>query len=381
VRDEPQLDWSLDQRLALDTISEWLKGPAQILTFGGLAGTGKTTLIREVVREVSNVAVVAYTGKAVSVLRRKGIREARTLHWLMYQFVGENEDKDPIFRRRASLQRGNAYEGYQPAPALVIVDEASMIDERMHRDLEALATKILYVGDHGQLQPIGYDPGLMRDPNIRLEQIHRQAEGSQIITYAHNLRQGNDPFDWTRPEPGDELQITNRWPDDIHTYDAVLVGYNGTRHYLNKIIREAKGHKSLLPEPGETLMCLANNSRLGIFNGMQVVVKSCEQTDKETAYLRFLDDENYDRHIAIYLPQLGSSEKFQREEHVRESYGLFDWGYVLTCHKSQGSQWDRVCVIEGDIRNWNVARWRYTAATRAAKQLTYVVEKRKLPWS
>lgn len=374
------IDFSPDQEVALQAVREWMQTHEQTLTFGGFAGTGKTTLVKEVIRNEGNVAVVAYTGKAVSVLRRKGVKKAKTLHSLMYQVAGEDDEGDPIFKRRMSLGRQTDW-GYEPPPDLVIVDEASMINKRMHEDLEALAPKILYVGDHGQLQPIGYDPGLMRDPTIKLEKIHRQAEGSEILRYAHHLRQGNDPLDVEKPAEDADVQIANRWPDDLHTYDTVLVGFNGTRHYLNKLIREERGFTGIMPQPGETLICLANNPHFGIFNGLQVVVKDCEPRDKETAWLRFIDFEGFDRQVPIYLPQLGSSEKFQREDLIRENYGLFDWGYALTVHKAQGSEWDRVCVIEKIHPGWGEARWRYTAATRAAKKLTYVVEKRKLPWA
>lgn len=383
MRDQPaDIEFSEDQQQVLKAVDEWFNTSEQTLTFGGYAGTGKTTLIKELARTFNRIAVVAFTGKAVSVLRRKGVRQAETLHSLMYQPVGEDEEGDPIFTRRQTLARyySDGYE-YAPEPDLVIVDEASMINERMHNDLEILARKILYVGDHGQLQPIGYDPGLMCDPTLRLEQIHRQAEGSAILQYAHHLRQGNDPFDWTKPSPESDVQISNRWPDNLHEFDTVLVGFNGTRHYLNKVIREARGFEGVLPQRGETLICLANNAHFGIFNGLQVTVNDCEQRDEETAYLRFTDFSGFDRQVPIYLPQLGTSEKFQREELIRENLGLFDWGYVLTCHKAQGSEWDNVCVIESIHKGWNEARWRYTAATRAAKKLTYVVEKRKLPWA
>lgn len=375
------LDFSPDQAIALATVREWMKTDQQTMTFGGLAGTGKTTLVKEITRTIPNVAVVAFTGKAVSVLRRKGVRQAETLHRLMYRPVGEDEEGDPIFTRRVSLARySSGDDDYEPAPDLVIVDEASMINRRMHEDLELLARKILYVGDHGQLQPIGYDPGLMLDPIIKLEKIHRQAEGSEILKYAHHLREGNDPFDWSEPTLESDVQISNRWPDKLHEFDTVIVGFNGTRHYINKLIREVREFQGVLPQRGETLICLANNAGFGIFNGLQVIVNDCERRDEETALLRYTDFYGFDRQVPIYLPQLGSSEKFQREELIRENLGLFDWGYVLTCHKSQGSQFDNVCVIEGIHPGWNEARWRYTAATRAAKKLTYVVEKRRLPW-
>lgn len=361
--------FSEDQTRALSRIRSWLDTDDQILTFGGLAGTGKTSLIKEVTRTIEReVDVVAYTGKAVSVLRGKGVN-AFTLHSLIYLVAGEDDEGDPIFKSRTFVDS-----------QLVIVDEASMINRTMHEDLERLVPKILYVGDHGQLQPIGYDPGLMDDPDIRLEQIHRQAAQSPILQYAHHLRINGDPFDWPKPNPDGEVRILNRWPDDLHEYDVVLVGYNATRHYLNKVIRERRNYRGVVPNEGETLICLQNHRRLGLFNGLQIQVVKVEQVDDSSARVWWLDDMDRMRETPIYLPQLGSSEKHQRDEKVRDAYGLFDWGYAMTTHKSQGSEWDRVCVVEGIAGSWDASRWRYTAVTRAAKQVCYVVEKRQLPW-
>lgn len=372
---KPTLDLSPDQERALTAIDAWMGSTNQILTFGGFAGTGKTTLIKEVVSKYPHANIVAFTGKAVSVLRRKGVGRAQTLHSLLYTVLGENDDGDPIFQART----------YLDGVSLVIVDEASMINRYMHNDLEAAAPKILYVGDHGQLEPIGYDPGLMKEPTIRLEKIHRQAGDSAILRFAHKLRTGMDPFDWYEggaeyQETEDEVQLANRWPKDIEMYDSVLCGFNGTRHYLNKVIRQKRGFSGVLPNPGERLICIHNHRGYGIFNGLHITVDSCEQLDSQEAAVHWTDFEGKARQTLMYLPQLGSSDKHSRDEHIRETYGLFDWGYAMTVHKAQGSEWDHVCVVEGLHGSWNAARWRYTASTRAAKSLTYVVEKRRLPW-
>lgn len=342
--------------------------------------THNTTLIKQLMAHVPYAEIVAFTGKAVSVLRAKGVYNAKTLHSLIYLPAGEDDEGDPIFKRRAKIDA-----------QLVIVDEASMINRRMHEDLEFLARKILYVGDHGQLEPIGYDPGLMHDPFIRLEKIHRQAADSPILQFAYHLRQGGDPFDrnWAKGKAAplrgryvvgdhDDVIVSHSWPNDISTFDTVIVGFNGKRHYLNRMIREERGFEGLLPKVGETLICLHNHRDFGIFNGMQVVVEKCEQRNQEVAELHWIDEDNKKRHVPIYLPQLGTSEKFSRDEYLRTSFGLFDWGYSLTCHKAQGSEFDRVCVIETQHKGWDPARWRYTASTRAAKELYYVVEGRRL---
>ncbi len=396
----PDMALSPDQANAMSQIQTWLQSPEQILTFGGYAGTGKTTLIRQVLALCPGAAVVAFTGKAVSVLQRKGIAEARTLHSLIYEMAGGHDD---YWYQRECI--GCAWEGrvddckedgtlcpecnnvvrrpsapplaFRPVERIhhkvVIVDEASMINKQLHEDLERLAPKILYVGDHGQLEPIGYDPGLMKNPTVRLEKIHRQAEGSEIVRFAHYLRRGGDPTQWA---PSPEVVVARRVENE-HEYDVVLCGFNNTRQYYNREIRSKRGYTGSLPNPGEILICLHNNRELGVFNGMQITVDKCyvNQRDPNGALVVYRDFSGQECEIPIYRPQLGSTEKHHHDPKARKKYGLFDWGYVLTCHKSQGSEWDKVCVIEETHSGWNGPRWRYTASTRAAKELTYVVQR------
>lgn len=357
------LNFSEDQENALHRIRQWLNGSSSALTLGGYAGTGKTTLINQLCRERPGTHVCAFTGKAVSVLKGKGVRQAKTLHSALYRPAGETDEGDPIFKAH-----GN------PINGLVIVDEASMINERLHADLEDSASKILYVGDHGQLEPIGYDPGLMKNPQIRLEKIHRQAGNSQIIHFAHHLREGGSAGRW---DASDEVSLTP--PSDFSKFDAILCGYNKSRLGFNDLVRYHRGYSSEkspqpggLPNLGETLICLQNNKEMGIFNGMQVVLTSVDRVSDKSAQVGFIDADGFRRTVTIYLPQLGSLIPHWKPEGMRDAYGFFDWGYALTTHKSQGSAWDNVCVIEQSHGSWNMARWRYTAATRAAKTLTFL---------
>ena len=377
---------SVDQAEALKEMLAWVDDPKrQVMTFGGYAGSGKSTLIREFVNRVGaqRVQVASYTGKAVSVLRSKGLVQARTLHNLLYRPVGEDDETgDVIFQAKSRIDGD-----------LVVVDEASMVNDRLHRDLLSVAAKVLYVGDHGQLEPIGGNPGLMKNPDIRLEKIHRQAASSPILPFAHALREGVEPLSYVPlclgcqdlgrkgacPEHGASMRVDNRWPQDLHKYDAVIVAKNAYRRYLNNHIREMRKFEGPIPCPGEILICLANNKDLGIFNGLQIEVIHFTKTSDLQGLVTFQEETSgIMRHVPLWLPQLGSTEQYQRDGDIWQNYGLFDWGYALTAHKSQGSQWKRGCVIEKDMpHNWNLPRWRYTAATRFSEELFYVVEGRK----
>lgn len=349
------MEFSEDQKVALAAVHGWLTRREQTLTMGGYAGTGKTTLIRELVRS-QRATVCAYTGKAVSVLRDKGVHDAMTIHSLLYKPAGTNDDGDPIFVPKGAEVRG-----------LTIVDEASMINRQLHEALEEACEKILYVGDHGQLEPIGYDPGLMKEPEIKLEKIHRQAEGSEIIRFAHFLREGNRPGCWHFG-----ADVSDVVPQNFSNFDALIVGLNATRHKFNAYVRHHRGFSGDLPNAGETLICLQNNRDLGIFNGMQIVVDEIEQLNETSARVWFWDSNQFKRSVPIYLPQLASGEKYFRDDGIRELFGFFDWGYTLTCHKAQGSEWKNVCVVEETYGGWDLQRWRYTAVTRASEKLTYM---------
>lgn len=252
---------------------------------------------------------------------------------------------------------------------LIIVDEASMISARLLDDLESYGKKVLLVGDHGQLEPIGSNPKVMLHPDVRLEQIHRQAAGSSIIKFAHVLREGRNPAQWVGVDR-ESVHIRPGFPDDPAAFDVVICGFNKTRVRLNRQIREDRGFSGSRPVEGEWVICLRNNHDMGVFNGQRFRVVGV----KETAGLHTLslvDEDDAKFKDIPYAP-----EQFGRESTdltINRSKCLFDWGYALTAHKSQGSEWDRVAVIEEIGQSWSAARWRYTASTRAAKELHYYV--------
>lgn len=373
---------SPDQQRAFDEILNWYRAESgQTLTFGGYAGTGKTTLVRELVAALrgQTIAICAPTGKAAAVLRQKGVH-ASTVHRLIYapsqvceacdRHVAEDEpcptcetdDHLTVRFARVPLLECD----------LIIVDEASMLDKHVVEDLESFGVRILYVGDHGQLEPVGDDPGLMAHPHVVLEQIHRQAADSPIIQFAHMLRQGHRPAVWT--SEGD-VQVRRGLKNvDLSTYDVVLCGFNTTRVAVNARIRQRRGYEGV-PGVGERLICLQNDSDLGIYNGMTATVTRLRKTSDDVFVLDFEDDVGAAFYkIPVLREQFGKERK---PKHRVRDVALFDWGYAMTCHKAQGSQYRNVAVLDQVSSRWNAARWRYTAATRAAEKLDYFLSVRR----
>lgn len=383
-----------EQRQAVEAAVQCLTGEGNLtLTIGGYAGTGKTTIIRTVLEDLAkhrnkmgrlpHIPVAAFTGKAVSVLRKKGIHSAQTLHSLMYHVV-EDRDGKPVFTKRVTLdEEGRKVVG-------IIVDEASMLNESLYNDLLSYGLPVVFVGDHGQLEPIGDNPNVMQDPDIRLETVHRQASGSPILKLAHAFRQGA-PVRWETVPKGCGLQRLPKVKalQQCSSYDVILCGFNKTRRMLNERVRHQLGRQEVV-EKGERLICLRNNRQRGVFNGMAMTVMEVvdEYTIQNTAgdqvhchQLVAVDDEGRERGILAYLVRKDDNPGKLNLKYWGEGDAdypmelvMVDYGYAITVHKSQGSEFDKVLVME-EIwhQKWDARRWRYTAATRASQELTWVV--------
>lgn len=357
---EPRMELTEEQERAVEAFGELYRNryrsSGSRLVIGGYAGTGKTTIIRAIVDTYGSrdLAVCAPTGKAAHVLRTKGV-DACTLHSLIYTPRGQDADGNVIFKRN-----GN------PMPRVVICDEASMLSVQLVQDLSRAVKHVLYVGDHGQLEPIGDDPGLMANPDIRLESIHRQAEGSPIIAFAHHVRLGHEPRTF-----GPEARVQHGWTPDLADFDVVIVGFNDSRQKVNAWVRKRRGYEGPLPNVGEQIICLRNNADLEVWNGMTGVVTAIDGYRNRLS----VDTDDGPRHdLPFDSTQFGarSTLPYVKPRKGRVAKTLWDFGYAVTCHKYQGSSEKRVAVVDEVASSWSGERWRYTASTRASLNLRWV---------
>lgn len=382
ILEKPQQD-------AVQMITEWFKkANKQPFVLAGLAGTGKTTIVKYFMDKLNlhpdDVAFVAYTGKAALVLTSMGT-PARTIHKLIYQAEEHPITKEVIFKKITKLDK---------PLKLIVVDEASMVDETIQSDLESFNVPIIYIGDHGQLPPVQGISKLMLNADIKLEKIHRQAEGNPIIFLAKMARLGAK-LPYKQFGPGVvKMSMRDVTPRLLMDVEQVLCGKNATRHKLNQRIRAILGKATPKVTVGDRVICLRNNWQKGYINGMTAVVKRIYDFDKssvkEEDYWRFhTDQQAFDIDCDHSLGEFADEEDSNILKNIPYDAGVFshqqspdmknrciepfDYAYAITVHKAQGSQYTSCMVIEEYLGDSQLhKKWLYTAITRAAQGLILV---------
>jgi exodeoxyribonuclease-5 len=343
----PKFKLTDEQQAVVDPLAKLEK---QVQTLGGLAGSGKTTVVSFLQKKLPGFACCAFTGKAADVLRSKGV-DASTIHSLIY-VPQETKGKKgpPVFVKKPSIPvRG------------IIVDEASMVGRDVYADLISYNLPIIFVGDHGQLEPVGEDLYLMANPDYRLETIHRNA--GDIAKFAHHLRSGQSSKTYGECE---KVIVIPKPQCAYHLLevDQIICAKNATRVAINKYIRQLKGIERDYPIIGDRVISLRNSRRHSIFNGSQGTVYRVGDR-KLTVVLSNGARVALDYHV----------DTFNREKVDHELDGHpFDYAYAVTCHKAQGSEWMKVLVLEQVCGGWDHKRWAYTAASRAKEKLIWVTD-------
>jgi exodeoxyribonuclease V len=374
------MSWSPQQDAAIKAVRDWLadKRAPQIFRLFGFAGSGKTTLAKHLAADVrGHVLYACFTGKAALVLRKKGCEGAGTIHGLIYK--PQQDEVTGEYTFKLNPDSGAAYAG------LVIIDEVSMVGEELARDLLSYGTKVLVLGDPAQLPPVkGEGFFINAQPDVMLTEVHRQAAENPIIRMSMDIREGRGLKSGTY---GDSVvvrraDVERDWLQDrVLGADQLLCGLNRSRQTFNGRIRELKGlvgaEALWVPVPGDRLVCLRNNREKNLFNGglWNVEGGSMSHGRKHVnTRIKSLDEEDMPP-IDVSTPVeffTGTEKDLDWKE--RRKADEFTYGWALTCHKAQGSQWDNVIVFdESRTFREDAAKWLYTAVTRAAERVTVVV--------
>ena len=373
------------------------KSREKYTVISGYAGTGKSTLVRFIIDALDvdedKVAYATYTGKAAEVLRKKGNPNAMTLHRLLY---------DSIPRQGGGFIR---IPKKQLDYSIVVVDEVSMVPKTMVDMLLAHRIYILFLGDPFQLPQIDKKEThtLLDKPHIFLDQVMRQAAESEIIQLTMKIRNGEDiPFMHGKEvivAPKAEL-VTGH----LTWADIIICATNKTRHNMNRQKRELLGYSGVL-QTGERIIVKRNywedcdEDGNALVNGtVGTVANPYESFVRIPSYIKN-DRRDLPLIGCIFTPDGGKSfDTFEIDkDYLLKEEPCVDWrvsyqlgklkpkigdilpkqatyGYALTCHAAQGSEFDKVLVIEESFPfdKTEHQRWLYTAATRSAEKLVLV---------
>lgn len=406
---------SHEQLTAETRIKGWLSGSDQIFMLGGYAGTGKTYLMGHIINSVGyhaghEILCCAPTGKAASVLMSKlNGKDVSTVHSLIYAPMGEDTGKlealldklvkDPenetltkeieVEKRRISSKpvsfQISGKDKVLPGQ-LVIIDEASMVSDEMFHDLVATGAKLMFVGDPGQLPPVGSGGWFIKAKyDVVLEEVQRQALESPIIRLSMDVRNSNlKKSQYSYPDckicDKSEVPISD-WLDS----DQVITGTNASRRRINRFFRKQLKHneKGDLPQISEKIICLKNSKPVkGIsnryINGVQgSVIKSAHYDEKGDLRMSIFYESNilediavYDYHFLQHYETARAIDPFFMRRDLKE----FDYAYAITVHKSQGSEWNSVIIADDKMQQFKKdfrKRWLYTAITRAKEKLIW----------
>ena len=311
-------------------------------------------------------------------LRKKGVEGAQTIHSLIYTAVEDEETGEVSFKLSDDSPAAEA--------GLIVLDEVSMVSRELAKDVRSFGKKLLILGDPGQLPPVsGEGAFTAREPDVFLQQIHRQAQGSPIIELATLARQGKPlPVGFDR-DGVRVLPLSRETQALIYREETQpICGKNSVRWAYNLRIRKLRGFDGEIPQVGERIICCRNNRDEGLFNGGMGTLLAIETghdgvpgTYLMDVQMEDLDAPNQGLMVDPYLFR----RHFTNGEAAKLTFpgggpklDELDLGYTITCHKAQGSSWDDVTVID-DSAAFREHRHKhlYTAITRAERGLTVLL--------
>lgn len=351
------MELTVKQKEAFNLIYNFITGEyknpkhPKVFILDGFAGTGKSTLLSKFISTVQNryrISVITYTGKASQVLVKKGLPGAQTIHSYLYNCV-ENEKgeleytlKDPMFFE----------------DDFVVVDESSFIGDSIYEDLCSRCKKIIFVGDSFQLSLDRSE--ILNEVDYKLDEVLRFQ--GEILDLATKVRVNNfsPKAEWIN------------W-QEASKYDTIICYKNNTRQMLNLNYRRNVLGKTGYVSKGEKIMFLSNTRDCYVEDDL-VLNGTIIQLDSDPLP-RFYKDFVCFVYKGIYF-HFGDKPLFiHRGTIVPHKLSEYDirvlpatYAYAITCHKSQGSEWDNVLLVN-ESRD---VHYMYTGITRAKNNIKVI---------
>lgn len=411
------MEWTYDQLNAINIALDNYHHNRPFTFISGVAGSGKTTILLEIINQlhidINKVRCLTFTGKASQVLDTKGLPNTGTIHGFLYYPVLDDYDHIIDWAIKPYFDRDNIQ--------LLVIDEVSMVPRNIWNDLLRLRIPILCTGDIAQLPPVDksnlinwrmfysnrphYVEGDLAC-DYHMTQITRQSANSDIIKQSLLVRNyGATRVLSQRNYQSDEVSIISMdqvTPELLLNADVVITATNHTRKLMNRVIRKLRypnlsEAELLIPQQDDVIICLANKWQIlstggsPIINGLRGILTSYTTREissrTQGTILRMTANfaGNESRRTTLHNPLnmfCGISLNYYnlldkpltKTDLDKLGHPLsVDYGYVLSCHKSQGSEWDNVVILEetwpnGPLRD----KWWYTALTRAKSKVTII---------
>ena len=413
---------TVKQEEALKIAIERYKMGMPYTVIAGYAGVGKSTLVKFIVAALGldsdEIAYIAYTGKAATVLKNKGCPNAMTAHKLLY-YAKQNPNGTYTFKPKPALEGD-----YK----LIVVDEISMLPNELWERLLSHHVHVLAMGDPGQLPPVkGEASDILQHPHIFLDEVMRQAQESAIIRLSMHIREGKDFR--TFPTVSGEVRIvqhTWEFPDEdtaLCQASQVICGTNDQRNKLNYRIRKLYGRGDV-PEVGDKIIALHNywedisiqgnpltNGVIGSITKKNNYIQEYPHIEKfkklkpteimETDIYSEDDDDIFTelpidyQELLTGTPSLTGEDEYKLSGHNkmllakqnRNAYYSaaaylkvvpyhFAYGYAITCWKAQGSEFPYVlgydCPWLKRKSKEEYIKYLYTLVTRAQNAVILV---------
>lgn len=350
------------------------------------AGTGKTVTLRAIGEFLKNnnlyMTCMTVAARAATHLSKSGVI-AGTCHSFLYTPMLDGEGNLIRFERKT---RDDLIDCMGDVCA---VDEASMVNYTMYNDIISAGVPVILCGDYDQLEPINdvangddkdFNPMETLDvPTITLTKIRRFDESSGIGFLCAHLRNTNS-IPRVKKQNLTMLRKAVVLTKDHFThnnYEAVICGLNKTRKSINRLIRNARGFNSEVPDIGETVICLKNNviNKISISNGERFIIDGFLKTSEYDGryFIRSIDRDGINLWVNV-ANDTWETEEVPNGYKKLDNMCVFGFGYALSAHKAQGSSFDSVLFIDEDVSYFlDQRRYRYTGCSRAMTNLVVAI--------
>lgn len=367
----------------------WSEPDSQVFEFTGGSGTGKSTVISYFIDKIglkyNEVAFLCLQGKGAMELARKGL-PARTIHSFIYDYDKEldlDEYGQIQYSSRGKPRTKWVFRLKKELPEdlkLLVIDEASMVNESLARDILSFGLPVIALGDLNQLPPVFGQPFFLNHVRFTLTQIMRQSEDDPIVYLANQILEGKGI---TYGKYGKSMVLPRRDLSDaaLANSDIVITSTNQLRHTINCRFREniLQLKRLNVPHVGERIICRKNNWSRCIENTIYMTNGMCGKID-------YVDMSSYKKGVikVDFHPEflekkfknvkLDFDRLFKNPAEVDQNSRVFnkdqfEFAYAITCWLAQGSEWDNVIYLHERIDDRLAKSLLYTAITRAKKQI------------